>query len=203
MTDALEGVALRPAVVDGQAQPDDYEAIWRGLCIGRIQKQADSRHWWWSCNVYGQPPVANDRGPAIDFKDGQLRFKLAWTRIRPTLTEEAIAAATQHAGMQRPSQGTQNTPAPEQAVVNIESKRGAPRQRVLKPGKIAFNGGAIDCVVRNISETGAAVEVTSQLGIPGEFNLLIAGSNRPCQVMWRRENRIGVAFGQDGSRPGV
>jgi hypothetical protein len=201
MTDALEGVALRPAVVDGQVQADEYEAIWRGLCIGRIQKQADSQHWWWSCNLYGQPPVANDRGPAIDFKDSQLRFKLAWARIRPTLTEEAIAAATLHAGKQQPSQGTEGVPVPEPAAVNMESKRGALRQRVLKPGKIAFNGGAIDCVVRNISETGAAVEVTSQLGIPAEFNLLIAGSSRPCQVMWRRENRIGVAFGQDGARP--
>jgi hypothetical protein len=46
MTDALEGVSLRPVVVDGQVQAAEYEAIWRGLCIGRIQKQADSQHWW-------------------------------------------------------------------------------------------------------------------------------------------------------------
>jgi hypothetical protein len=75
MTDALEGVALRPVVVDGQVRFDDYEAIWRGLCIGRLLKQADSPHWWWCRNVYGQPPTANDRGPGIDFKDRQLRFK--------------------------------------------------------------------------------------------------------------------------------
>jgi hypothetical protein len=194
---ALEGVSLRPVVVDGQVHADEYEAIWRGLCIGRIQKQTDSRHWWWSCNVYGEPPVANDRGPAIDFKDCQLRFKLAWTRIRPALTDEAIAAATLHACQQQISMGTEGALAPERAVVTMESKRGAARQRVLKPGRIAFNGGAIDCVVRNISDTGAAVEVTSQLGIPAEFNLVIAGSSRVCQVKWRKENRIGVSFGQN------
>ena len=49
--------------------------------------------------------------------------------------------------------------------------------------------------MRNISDTGAAVEVTSQLGITAEFNLVIAGSSRVCQVKWRKENRIGVSFG--------
>jgi hypothetical protein len=117
------------------------------------------------------------------------------------LTDEAIVAATQHAGKQPPPQSTHVAPRPEQAVINMESKRGAPRQRILKPGRIEFNGSAIDCVVRNISDTGAAVEVTSQLGIPAEFNLQISGSGRrPCQVMWRRKNRIGVAFRQDRLR---
>jgi hypothetical protein len=199
MTDALEGVALRPAVVDGRPQADNYEAIWRGLCIGRLLKQADSPHWWWSCNVYGQAPTANDRGPAIDFKDCQLRFKLAWAKIRPSLTEEAIAVATQHG--QQSLQTAVGAPGSEPAVVSLESKRGAPRQRVLKPGRIEFNGGTIDCLVRNISDTGAAIEVTSQLGIPGEFNLLMTGNGgRPCRVMWRRENRIGLAF-REGNAP--
>ena len=38
-------------------------------------------------------------------------------------------------------------------------KRDTDRNRVLKSGAIEFNGGAIDCVVRNISETGAALDV--------------------------------------------
>ena len=39
-------------------------------------------------------------------------------------------------------------------------------------------------------------EVASPVGIPSEFNLLISGtrSGRRCQLMWRKENRIGVAF---------
>jgi hypothetical protein len=36
----------------------------------------------------------------------------------------------------------------------------------LKAGKISFGGGAIDCTVRNLSETGAALEVTTPVGIP-------------------------------------
>ncbi|MEO6840976.1 MAG: PilZ domain-containing protein [Bradyrhizobium sp.] len=77
----------------------------------------------------------------------------------------------------------------------MEQKRAALRQRVLKAGIIEFNGGTIDCTVRNISETGAALEVASPVGIPPEFKLLISGTrSRHCQVMWHKENRIGVAF---------
>jgi len=67
---------------------------------------------------------------------------------------------------------------------------------VLKSASIEFHGGVIDCVIRNISETGAALEVASPLGIPESFNLVIAGdhSRRRCQVAWRRDTRIGVAF---------
>jgi hypothetical protein len=85
MADDLESIELRPVVANDQVVPDDYEVIWRGLTIGRMMKQADSAHWWWSCNVHGQPPTANDRGLAINFKDSQLRFKLAWKKIRAAL----------------------------------------------------------------------------------------------------------------------
>jgi len=195
MTDDLESIALRPVATDGQICADNYEVIWRGLNIGRMMKQADGPHWWWSCNVYGQPPVANDRGPAINFKDSQLRFKLAWTRIRPTLTDEAIAAAFRHGQQQASPSGT-TEPVKQEAALALESKRAAARHRVLKAASIEFNGGTIDCVVRNVSDTGAALEVASPLGIPQAFNLVISGNRNlyRCEVKWRTESRIGVAF---------
>jgi PilZ domain len=195
MTDDSESIALRAAIADGRPQADDYEVIWRGVSIGRIMRQADSPHWWWSCNVFGQPSAANDRGPAINFKDSQLRFKLAWTRIRPTITDAAIAAAVLHAQEQAAQTGAAEFGKDEEARA-LESNRAAPRHRVLKSGSIEFNGGTIDCVVRNVSDTGAALEVASPLGIPQAFNLVISG-NRDiyrCEVKWRTESRIGVAF---------
>jgi hypothetical protein len=195
MADDLETVALRPTIIDGQVQTDDYEAIWRGLPVGRLVKQHDSPHWWWSCNLYGQPAVDNDRGPAINFKDCQIRFNLAWIRIRPTLTEQAIAVARRHAEQRSPAATPQGGPNAQPAAPTLAQKRAALRQRVLKAGTIEFNGGAIDCTVRNISETGAALEVASPVGIPQEFKLLISGTrSRHCEVMWHRENRIGVTF---------
>jgi hypothetical protein len=80
----------------------------------------------------------------------------------------------------------------------------AARHRVLKAGTIEFGGGGIDCVVRNISDTGAALEVTSPVGIPERFTLVIAQENvaKPCRVMWRKEKRIGVAFMNDSKDEG-
>ena len=68
--------------------------------------------------------------------------------------------------------------------------------RVLKAGSIEFGRGAMDCTIRNISETGAALEVVSPLYIPDRFTLVVqtAQLNRPCHIVWRREKRIGVAF---------
>ena len=197
MADDLESISLRPTVVDGQTVADDYEVIWRGILIGRIMKQPDGRHWWWGCNVYGHPPSPNDRGPAINFKDCQVRFNLAWSRIRPALTEETIAIAMRHAEELRQQQPVQAEQASEAAPVQVlDNNRAAQRHRTLKAGSIAFGGGAIDCLVRNISATGAALEVASPVGIPDTFTLLISGeeAGHHCRVAWRRENRIGVAF---------
>ncbi len=62
-----------------------------------------------------------------------------------------------------------------------------------------FGGAGIDCTVRNLSETGAALEVVSVVGIPTEFSLVIRSDNinYNCRVVWRKMNRIGVAFDPD------
>jgi hypothetical protein len=72
----------------------------------------------------------------------------------------------------------------------------APRYRIAKAAAIEFIGGPVSCVVRDISTTGAALEVPSQIGIPAQFTLVLPdeGLHLPCQVVWRREFRIGVAF---------
>ena len=76
------------------------------------------------------------------------------------------------------------------------NQRSALRQRVLKAATIEFGGGVIDCVVRNLSETGAALEVTSPIGIPEQFRLVQKSDAtvRLCRVVWRKEKRIGVTF---------
>jgi hypothetical protein len=76
-------------------------------------------------------------------------------------------------------------------------KRSSQRQRILKTGSISFDrAAAIDCLVRNISETGALLEIESPVGIPNEFTLVIAKDNvkRACHVAWRSARRIGVRF---------
>ena len=78
----------------------------------------------------------------------------------------------------------------------MSEHRIAARKRVLKAGTIEFGGGAIDCTVSNLSETGAALSVEIPVGIPSEFKLIVIADDvsRTCRVVWRKENRIGITF---------
>ena len=79
----------------------------------------------------------------------------------------------------------------------MSESRAAHRHRVLKAGAIEFSGGgAISCAVKNLSASGAALEVVSALDIPDRLILCIPAEHlkRPCHVVWRNEKRIGVAF---------
>jgi hypothetical protein len=51
--------------------------------------------------------------------------------------------------------------------------------------------------VRDLSISGAALDVTSPVGIPDHFTLVFQadGVHMPCRVIWCKEERIGVAFG--------
>lgn len=65
--------------------------------------------------------------------------------------------------------------------------------------QIVFDGGRarIDCVIRNLSDTGAKLELvgTAVSKIPATFDL-IAPRHRPhpCRVVWRTLRELGVAF---------
>ena len=76
-------------------------------------------------------------------------------------------------------------------------KRTVPRHRVLKRGTLAFSGGGgMDCTVRNISQTGARIDIASPVGVPGVFTLVIEADHfmRHCRAVWSSEQHIGVAF---------
>lgn len=75
-------------------------------------------------------------------------------------------------------------------------KRGATRFNVLGAATIEFDGGEVNCVVRDMSITGAALEVLSSRSIPEHFVLAFRADKQrmPCHVVWRKEKRMGVAF---------
>ena len=79
----------------------------------------------------------------------------------------------------------------------MDDKRDNIRHRVLKGATIEFNrAGGITCAVRNLSETGACLNVVSPLGVPESFDLVFEAdqSRKACQVVWRTEKQIGVSF---------
>lgn len=74
------------------------------------------------------------------------------------------------------------------------------RRTTLKGGRIVFNGGrsTINCTVRNLSSRGAKLTVTSVVGIPDTFDLMLEGNSRqPCRVIWRTLKELGVEFRQE------
>ena len=75
-------------------------------------------------------------------------------------------------------------------------KRAFPRRRVLKQGMITYRGGGMDCVVRNISTSGALVDIANPIGLPPSFTLAVATEHlmRHCHAVWSNDHRVGVAF---------
>jgi hypothetical protein len=54
----------------------------------------------------------------------------------------------------------------------------------------------VDCVVRNLTNIGARVEIPNAIGVPDHFDLSFDGgrSTRRCKVIWRRLNEAGLEF---------
>ena len=75
-------------------------------------------------------------------------------------------------------------------------KRAGPRKTVLMSGAIEFAGITISCLISNISISGAAIELTNARNIPERFDLVFKADDAriPCHVIWRQDERIGVAF---------
>ena len=78
-----------------------------------------------------------------------------------------------------------------------EQRRGALRRRVLMSAQIVYHQDriAVDCVIRNISETGAQLETDKVLELPASFWLRFPdGVKRPVELVWSQANLTGVRF---------
>ena len=78
----------------------------------------------------------------------------------------------------------------------MTDRRATARQRVFKSGTIEFDGKGIECIIRNVSPTGAALDVPSPAGIPHEItvNFIAQNIRQHGYIVWRKEKRVGVFF---------
>jgi hypothetical protein len=79
------------------------------------------------------------------------------------------------------------------------NKRRTQRQKTFKGARIVFNQGnsTMNCLVRDVSNTGAQLQFVNALHVPDVFDLMFAGEKsamRSCRIIWRKQNRIGVVF---------
>jgi hypothetical protein len=84
----------------------------------------------------------------------------------------------------------------------MRDRRESTREKVIYGGvaEIDEHGATRDCVVRNISETGAHIEFSNVIKLPREkMSLTIARKGRSflAKVVWWRDNFVGVAFSSE------
>jgi PilZ domain len=71
------------------------------------------------------------------------------------------------------------------------------RRRTLKSGKVICNANVIyDCMIRNVSEQGACIQLPNTIDIPNHFELLVEATRvtHACQVLWRTGTQLGISF---------
>ncbi|MFT4119985.1 PilZ domain-containing protein [Bradyrhizobium sp.] len=75
-------------------------------------------------------------------------------------------------------------------------KRTAQRHRVFKGGTITYENSGIACTVRNMSASGAAIDLDAAVPLPQSLTLSITRDNfvKNCRTVWRSDRRVGLAF---------
>ncbi len=77
-------------------------------------------------------------------------------------------------------------------------QRRARRRPIRYNARLAVGPGQFyDCVLSDVSDTGARIEVQDSKKLPDQFLLLLSESGaarRFCRVAWRKTRYVGVAF---------
>ncbi len=81
----------------------------------------------------------------------------------------------------------------------LSSKKRESRKSLSQPGWITLEGGfaARQCVVQDLSTTGAKVTIDDPNSLPTKLRLAFsrdARTGRRCEVVWRRGKSVGVKF---------
>jgi len=79
----------------------------------------------------------------------------------------------------------------------MQERRKLIRTRALKGAKLLLGkSSVIDCVARNLTNSGAGLQVPNTIALPKTLNLTLDGghSTRPSRLVWRKISKAGVEF---------
>ena len=84
-------------------------------------------------------------------------------------------------------------------ALSTDTKKRASRKSLHQSGWITLQGGfaARQCVVQDMSATGAKVTVDDPNALPAKLRLAFsrdASTGRNCEVVWRRGKSVGIKF---------
>ena len=79
-----------------------------------------------------------------------------------------------------------------------KERRSVQRTRVKRSAKIIVprRSPVIHCTVQNITSGGACLKLANTYGVPQTFDLTFecGRTRRACRVVWRTNDKLGVAF---------
>ena len=77
-----------------------------------------------------------------------------------------------------------------------ENRRSVFRKNAFTFGTLLLACGEVGCLVWDVTETGAQIEVEDEQAVPDRFRLRLTedGAPRPVAVAGRRSRRIGLTF---------
>jgi hypothetical protein len=80
----------------------------------------------------------------------------------------------------------------------MQDRRSSTRQKSFLKGRLFYNNrrSSVDCLVRDISDTGAKLVFSSAVSIPEVVELYLSNKDdvRRARVQWRRGEEVGVDF---------
>jgi hypothetical protein len=79
-----------------------------------------------------------------------------------------------------------------------DDRRHSERHRSLKAGRIVFGNLAMsyDVTIRNMSDTGARLQVDANANVPGEFYFIVTADHLVARahVVWRTPREVGIHY---------
>ena len=81
----------------------------------------------------------------------------------------------------------------------MDERRNVARTRIRRNAEIVVsrrNAAKVQCTLQDLTSTGACLTLASTYRVPDTFDLTFdkGRSRRPCRVMWRTGDRLGVSF---------
>ena len=206
------------AVYQGQGIADVFNAAWAGktmeqvvpMSLRRITLDAAKECATGGCPVYAIYSTIDVNDNRVDCHRLLLPFGGAGGRVEQMLgslqltVTETRKRVLKHFGMQtdliiagRIKPGfTQPKTEPAVATAKTKDKRRASRRDVKRAARISFGKQNLVCTIRNVSTTGASIQVADVSAIPDSFRLVMEMETaaRLCAVVWRKATQIGVRF---------
>ena len=88
----------------------------------------------------------------------------------------------------------------------MDERRNVARTRIRHNAEIVVirrDATKVQCTLQDLTSTGACLTLASTYQVPDTFELTFdkGRSRRPCRVMWRTGDRVGVAFEKPAESP--